>query len=92
MDNNVKYSFKICSLPKNELVFENALFINPKDYDTMKSASNAKTCIHVSIKNSIMHLKAHENVPLGSMAIGKLFRECMSISETLGAIDVSCKL
>jgi hypothetical protein len=90
MDSDILFNLKICSLPSNELVYENALFLNPKDYETIKKQAKSKNCVHLMIKNHIMHVKSNDNVPQGSLAIGKLFRESMSISESLGTIETKC--
>jgi hypothetical protein len=90
MENKMQFTFKICSLPATDLVFENALFVNEKDFETMKKSTNSKHLLYCHVKNSIMHVKGRPDVQQGHLAMGKLYRESIGVSETIGQLDIQC--
>jgi hypothetical protein len=92
MENSTKFSFKVCSLPSNELIFENALFVNDKDYETIKKQTNSKALVYGYVKGSLMQIKSHSGVQQGHIAIAKLFREALGVSEQIGQVDFECKV
>jgi hypothetical protein len=91
MESNKKPSFKIAQLPGPEDAFVNAVFVNPVDFETVKSSNKAKERVYIKIKSTIMELKEHSSVTKGCLAMGKLCREMTGISST-GNIDIECKI
>jgi hypothetical protein len=91
MENSSKYTFKVCSLPSNELIFDNALFVNVKDFELIKNQTHAKALIYCYVKGSLMHIKSHSGVQQGHIAIAKLFREALGVSEQIGQVEIECK-
>lgn len=91
MDNNYKFNFKIASLPSAEYVYENALFVNSQEYETMKIRVRSGNQLYAKIRNFIFLIKPNDKVERGSIAIGKIFRGMIALSGT-GNVDVDCKL
>jgi hypothetical protein len=92
MESLHKFNFKVSVLPSSDLVFENALFCNDKDYESIKNATKSKALVYCYIKNSCMLIKAHSGVQQGHIAISKLLREAIGVSETIGNVEVECNL
>jgi hypothetical protein len=88
MDNkNMRFTFKVATLPSQEYVFFNCLYINPKDYTMMKEKTGSKGNIYVTVRNNIMQIKENENVASGNLAIGRIYREMCGIGAT-GNVEV----
>ncbi len=86
--NKPRYTLKVCSLPSNEYVLTNALFINTNDFNSIKQQTNSKNNLFFRIKgNFTMQIKPSDAVASGSLAIGRIYREMMSIGAT-GNIDI----
>lgn len=83
-----KYSFKVASLPSTEYVLVNAVFINPKDFEKVRKETGARKDVFVRMRgNNIMQLREAEHVAIGTIAIGKIYREMMGIGAT-GNVDI----
>jgi len=77
-------NLKVSPLPNSDFVFTNAFFINPKDFEEMKTKSGAKCSLYVYVKSSknVMQLKDSDKVAPGTIAVGKIYRELFGIGAT----------
>ena len=87
MDNRPRFSFKTVPLPSNDFYFVNAMLVNPKDYNSIKSKTGAKNNVYCHVKNYIMQIKECDLVPDGNIAVGKVFREMIGIP-SVGNLDL----
>ena len=86
-------NLKVSTLPHNDLVFTNAFYVNPKDFNEMKTKAKAKSSIYVHVKSShnVMELQESDKVAPGTIGIGKIYRELFGIGAT-GNISVQYAL
>lgn len=84
-----KFNLKIAPLPSAEYVYDNAMFVNAKDYEIMKNKVGSKNLFYAKVRNFVFLIKPNERVELGCIAIGKIFRGMIALSGT-GTVDVDC--
>lgn len=85
-----KFNLKIAPLPSAEYVYDNAMFVNAKDYEIMKYKVGSKNLFYAKVRNFVFLIKPNDKVELGCIAIGKIFRGMIALSGT-GTVDVDCK-
>ena len=73
------FSYDSTSLPSNDLIASNALFVNFSELSKLKKQAGAKDKFYVKIKGKIMEILGTEDVPNGKIAMGKIFRQMLSI-------------
>ena len=73
------FSYDSTSLPSNDLIASNALFVNFSELSNLKKMAGAKDKFYAKIKGKIMEILGTEDVPNGKIAMGKIFRQMLSI-------------
>jgi vesicle-fusing ATPase len=83
----LRFTFKVASLPSNDYIFMNAVFVNNKDFEQLKEKTGAKAGFFAMIKQYVMQIKDSDKVAPGTLAIGRIYRELIGIGST-GNVDI----
>ena len=76
------FTFKSGPLPSNNLITYNTIFLNFKEFATLKQKTGARDRVFVKIKGRVMEVKPAEGIEDGHMAMGKIFRQMLQIGGT----------
>ena len=76
------FTFKSGPLPSNNLITYNTIFLNFKEFATLKQKTGARDRVFVKIKGRVMEIKPAEGIEDGHMAMGKIFRQMLQIGGT----------
>ena len=76
------FTFKSAPLPSNNLIVQNCVFVNFKEFATLKQKTGARDKIYIKIKGRTMELNPTEGIEDGHMAMGKVFRQMLQIGGT----------
>jgi vesicle-fusing ATPase len=73
------FTFDSTSLPSNDLIAQNAMFVNFNELSTLKKKTGANDKFYIKIKGKILEILGTEDIPNGKIAMGKIFRQMLSI-------------
>ena len=76
------FTYKSGPLPSNNLIIYNSVFLNFKEFATLKQKTGARDKVFVKIKGRVMEVKPAEGIEDEHMAMGKILRQMLQIGGT----------